>query len=211
MSVTVGVIDYGSGNFASVWNALKYLNVSLVRVQEPSDLASATHLVLPGVGTFGAAMDCLDRMVVIEAIRERVLGDEVPFLGICVGMQLLATIGREFGDHVGLGLVPGVVDTLSVGDKGLNLPHIGWSESTIMRESPLLAGLGDNPSFYYLHSYAMRVDDDSDVILSCDYGHPFVAAVQRGNIFGVQFHPEKSQKHGLRLLRNFAQLDRQSP
>jgi len=201
---TVGLIDYGAGNFASVLNALQYLGLDVERVSLPEHLARATHVILPGVGAFAAAMRRLEASGLVDALREAVLGRARPFLGICVGMQLLADAGHEFGTCPGLGWIGGSVERIEAEPAGLRLPHIGWNSLEIRRGSPLFAGLGDAPTFYFLHSYHLRPAAAEATLATCRYGIDVASVVARGNVFGVQFHPEKSQRDGLKLLANFA-------
>lgn len=202
--MTVGLVDYGAGNYVSVANALRYLDVPVIPVRGPEDLTASTHVVLPGVGAFGSCRRRLDAAGLTEPILELVAAQRVPFLGICVGMQLLATVGREFGDHAGLGVVPGEVRRLDTG--GLRLPHVGWNVVE-HRDDPLFHGLGERPTFYFVHSFHLVPDDASAAIAHTGYGERVTAAVRAGRTWGVQFHPEKSQQAGLRLLRNFITLE----
>lgn len=205
--VKIGLLNYGAGNFASVLNALSHLELDVEEVTAPSDLDSATHIILPGVGSFPAAVEKLDDLGLVDALREHVLGQRKPFLGICVGMQILASEGREFRTAAGLDYVPGVVDRIASGDSQLRIPHMGWNELTLRRSCPLFAHIEDSPSFYFVHSYCYTTDSSESVVATCEYGQPITACIQAGNVFGVQFHPEKSQRDGLQLLRNFSQLD----
>ena len=199
----IGLIDYGAGNFASVFNALRYLQLNVVHVTEPQQMNQVSHLILPGVGSFTAAMRRLESLQLVTELRKQLLEIQKPFLGICVGMQVLASFGREFEDYPGLGLIPGVVDRIPAEQYGLRLPHIGWSELHPTRASLLFAGMPDNPIFYFVHSYQLQPEFSQAILATCQYGEEIVAMVERENIYGVQFHPEKSQDAGLRLLRNF--------
>lgn len=198
----IAILDYGMGNRASVQNALAFLGHESVVTQDPMIIGNATHLILPGVGAFGDGM---------RAIRERgldrVMAEEIakgkPLLGICLGMQLLASKGEEGGLHDGLGFIPGTVKRLTAGE--LRIPHVGWNDVAPKSDEVLFAGTEPNV-FYFVHSFALKADDEADVIATCDYGSRFVAAVRRGNIMGVQFHPEKSQASGLRVLKNFLSI-----
>lgn len=203
---TIGLIDYGAGNFASVLNALEYLGLDTIRVAEPGHLQGATHLVLPGVGAFAAAMRRLEASGLIDALREDALVRRKPFLGICVGMQLLARTGKEFETCPGLGWIEGSVEKIDTGASGLRLPHIGWNSVHAKRDSPLFRNLGDPATFYFVHSYHLLPADADATIATCRYGSDVVSVVGKDNVFGVQFHPEKSQRDGLRLLANFATL-----
>jgi imidazole glycerol-phosphate synthase subunit HisH len=198
-----GIVDCGAGNVASVHHALSAVAGRVVRVTAAADLDGCTHLVLPGVGAFGAAMERLRALDLIDALRERVLVRGVPLLGICVGMQILAEQGTEFGIHQGLGWVPGTVRRLAAGEAGLTLPHIGWSGLIGLRSSPLFRGIEEDATFYFVHSYCLEVPAGRLDTVQAEYGERFVAAFSRGNLHGVQFHPEKSQRDGLRCLRNF--------
>jgi glutamine amidotransferase len=160
--------------------------------------------VLPGVGAFADCMKGVKSIPgMVAALEDSVLRRGRPFLGICVGMQLLAEVGREFGDHAGLGWIAGDVVRLEPGDPALKIPHMGWNELKIAQPHPLLAGIGDGAHVYFVHSYELRAKDSSDVLATTDYGGAVIAMVARGNIAGTQFHPEKSQAVGLRILKNF--------
>lgn len=202
---TIGIIDYGSGNFGSVWNAHRYLGLPAVAVTRPEDFGSATHILLPGVGAFGRAMERLGGMGILGEMRRQVDAMGKPFLGVCVGMQILATVGLEFGEHQGLDYIPGKVARIEPAG-GLPVPHMGWNEVETRAASPLFRNLPERPSFYFVHSYQFLPADPACVAADCEYGGRVVAAVSRGNVHGVQFHPEKSQDDGLQLLRNFAAL-----
>lgn len=203
----VGVINYGSGNFASVWNALQHLSVDAIEIDSPQSMDRADRLILPGVGSFPAAMERLTELNLIEPLKEQVLERQRPFLGICVGMQVLAELGHEYRQCPGLGLVPGQVRRFDVDSHGLPVPHMGWNELQLHRSSPLFARLDQSPSFYFVHSYRFEPTDPAAVLASCDYGGLFCACVQREQVYGVQFHPEKSQRDGLALLANFCSLN----
>lgn len=199
------IVDYGMGNLRSVYNALDLLGAEPQISGNPEDVLTAERLILPGVGAFGLAMQNLHQRGLIEPLRERVLNQGAPLLAICLGMQLLAEEGFEHGHHRGLGWLPGQVRFFDhVGD--LRVPHVGWNEITPQPEAAILKGLGNHPEFYFVHSYHYITDDTSIIQATADYGGQFVAAVGRGNIWGVQFHPEKSQNNGLNLLRNFMAL-----
>jgi len=207
---TVALIDYGSGNLRSAEKALaraaseRSTGHEIRVTADPPAIARAERIVLPGVGAFA---DCMRGLTanpsLIDALSEAVLKRAVPFLGICVGMQLLATVGREFGDHPGLGWIEGEVLKLTPSDPGLKIPHIGWNELNVTRPHPLFAGIGPGAHAYFVHSYAMKTNDPARVLATSDYGGPFTAAVGRDNIAGTQFHPEKSQAVGLIVLGNF--------
>jgi glutamine amidotransferase len=197
---TVALIDYGAGNLHSVHNALNAAGASRVAVtDDPAIVRTAERIVLPGVGAFAACMGGLSAIPgMIDALEDRVLGDRVPFLGICVGMQLLAERGLEHGTHQGLGWIGGDVRMLDAA-AGIKVPHMGWNDVTPSAGAPLIAP----GEAYFLHSYHFDAADAGHVAAVTDHGGPVTAAVARDNILGVQFHPEKSQAYGLDLLRRF--------
>jgi glutamine amidotransferase len=204
----VALIDYGSGNLASAAKALARAGAESgqeIAVTADTDIVRrAARIVLPGVGAFA---DCMKGLAAIpgmvEVLRGQVLQKGVPFLGICVGMQLLASIGREFGDHAGLGWIAGEVVKMTPDDPALKIPHIGWNELTVRRAHPLLAGIESGAHAYFVHSYQFVPALPEDLLATTDYGGPVTAVIGDGNIAGTQFHPEKSQATGLRLLGNF--------
>lgn len=204
----VGVIDYGTGNLGSMLRALEELGAGARLVGEPSSLAPDERLILPGVGNFTDCMGLLHAQGWVEALREAVVARGQPLLGICVGMQLLAGAGEEGAEGPeptpGLGLVGGRVRHLrALGCKG-RVPHVGWNAvSPTASGAGLFAGIPDATDFYFVHSYGFVVDDPSSLLATVDYGVPVAAAVRSGNVWGTQFHPEKSSRAGFRLLRNF--------
>jgi imidazole glycerol-phosphate synthase subunit HisH len=199
--VTVALVDYGMGNRRSVEKALEHVGARVRRTSDRDEVAAADAIVLPGVGAFPEAMRRLHGLRLTDTIRERAAAG-VPLLGICLGMQLLFDSSDEHEGAAGLGLLPGTVTRLDA--PGLKVPHIGWNEVTFERPSTLTEGLGDAAAFYHVHSYACRPRDESDVVGRGEYGERFVSIVERGNVMGAQFHPEKSSLDGLALLRNFA-------
>jgi imidazole glycerol-phosphate synthase subunit HisH len=207
MTARVAIVDYGMGNLRSVANALATLGCSVDVTTRPGALASATHVVLPGVGAFGDGMENLRRGGGVEALQEQVVGASKPFLGICLGMQLLAKAGTEHGQFDGLGLIDGKVLRLAPQDSALRIPHIGWNDVEVVGTPRLLTNLPGPPCFYFVHSYALAADDPAVVSGRCTYGVPFVSCIEHRNIHGVQFHPEKSHKVGLGLLANFVRLE----
>ncbi|HXL99395.1 MAG TPA: imidazole glycerol phosphate synthase subunit HisH [Rhizomicrobium sp.] len=206
MSLTA-LIDYGSGNLRSAEKALARAGAGAGEIavtNDPAIVAKAERIVLPGVGAFADCMKGVRAIAgLVEALEEAVLKRGTPFLGICVGMQLLADVGREFGEHAGLGWIAGEVVRLAPADAALKIPHMGWNELTIARPHPLLAGIADGAHVYFVHSYEFRARDAGDVLATTDYGGTVTAMIARGNIAGTQFHPEKSQAVGQALLRNF--------
>lgn len=202
MSGRVSIIDYGMGNLRSVFNAFRSLGGEPEIVTRPEQLADADRIVLPGVGAFADGMRNLREGGWDAALEQGVRRVGKPFLGLCVGMQLLASVGLEHGETEGLGWVPGVCERLENGP-GLRVPHIGWNDVAFTQREGLYAGLEESDAFYFVHSFVLRPEDDSAVSGVCDYGGPFAASVEVGNIRAAQFHPEKSHRAGLRLLENF--------
>lgn len=202
----VALVDIGSGNYASVRNAFRYLGIGIQEASRPEDLRNASHIVLPGVGAFAKVMERLSRSGFAEELKAQLSDRGKPFLGLCVGMQVLATSGTEFGDHPGLGIVPGKVVRIDAGAGRLPVPHMGWNNLDMAGDNPLFKGLDPAPSFYFVHSFHVVTEDSGHLAASCEYGGRVTACIARDNVFGVQFHPEKSQENGLMLLRNFASL-----
>jgi glutamine amidotransferase len=204
---TVALIDYGSGNLRSAEKALVRAadgTSEIVVTHDPDVIAAADRVVLPGVGAFAACMAALQaRDGVVEAMTRAVRGRGAPFLGICVGMQLMATRGLEFGATPGLDWIPGEVRRLEPKDPAAKVPHMGWNALVDVSDNPVLAGLRSGQAVYFTHSFAFWPEDPADVAAWADHGGRFPAAVARGNMAGVQFHPEKSQGSGLNLLANF--------
>ena len=206
---TVALIDYGSGNLRSAQKALREaarrrgIAADIVVTADPSIVASADRVVLPGVGAFASCRAGLDASGVYEAMNEAVHGKGAPFLGICVGHQLLATRGLEFGVTPGLDWIAGEVRKLAPSDCSLTIPHMGWNAIKLTREHPLFSGVENGAHMYYANSFALTPTDPADVLATTDHGGPFTAAVVKDNVAGVQFHPEKSQAAGLSLLANF--------
>ncbi len=200
MAETIALIDYGAGNLRSVHNALLAAGAAHVDVtSDPDMVVRADRILLPGVGAFSACMNGLSAIDgLVAAIEQRVRGEAVPFLGICVGMQLLADAGEEHGRSPGLGWIGGTVKPF-LPAPDLRIPHMGWNDVIPSAEQPVIAA----GEAYYLHGYHFTVDDAADIVATSSHGGVFVAAVGRDNILGVQFHPEKSQGYGLRTLERF--------
>ena len=198
----VAVIDYGMGNLASVRRALEEVGASASIVGDPDAIGDATHIVLPGVGAFKDAMSRLDAAAWPERLKRAVQMEGIPLLGICLGMQLLADSGEEGGITEGLGLVPGRVMRLTAAARK-RIPHVGWNDVNALKDAALFEGIPDGADFYFVHSYHFVPAEATTGLASTDYCGKFISAVSCGCVFGVQFHPEKSSRHGLRLLRNF--------
>jgi glutamine amidotransferase len=205
------IVDYGSGNLRSAAKALERVAPAGVSVEVSADAAAldrASHIVLPGVGAFADCKAGLEaRPGMLAALERAVRREGKPFLGICVGMQLMAARGREFGVTPGLDWIAGEVRLLEPGadhhGRQLKVPHMGWNELQLSRSHPVFDGLVTGSHFYFVHSYHLAVEDPADLLATCDYGGPVTAAVARANMVGTQFHPEKSQALGLKLLANF--------
>jgi glutamine amidotransferase len=200
----LAVIDCGISNIRSVLNALAAVGADAKVVLDPAESEGAKGLVLPGVGAFGDGMKALESHGWPAALASAVDAG-TPLLGLCLGMQLLATSSSEYGEHDGLGLIPGRVVRIPAAP-GLRVPHVGWNTVTVDRPSPLLDGLPAEPTFYFVHSYHLLPEEDDDLLATTDYGQPLAACIQRGPVYGCQFHPEKSQRDGLALLANFARI-----
>jgi imidazole glycerol-phosphate synthase subunit HisH len=203
MAGTIAVVDYGMGNLHSVRHALEYLGADVVMATTPAQLHESERIVLPGVGAFAECVSNLRASGLVDALEVEVLAHRKPMLGICVGLQVLAREGAEHGTHAGLGWFAGSVLPLDVGDADAKVPHTGWNDIEIRVEHPLFAGLRNDRSFYFTHSYHFVPDQRELVVATCTHGAAITAAVGRDNVFAAQFHPEKSQRNGLRLLENF--------
>jgi len=209
LSATVAIIDYGSGNLASAAKALERAASDAATGQRvlvtarAEDVAAAERVVLPGVGAFADCMQGLAKLPgMVDALTDAVIAKARPFLGICVGMQLMATRGLEHGEHKGFGWISG--DVVKLAPAGaLKVPHMGWNTLRVKRAHPILAGLGGDDHAYFLHSFHLRTNEAATLLADTDYGGAVTAVVGRDNLVGVQFHPEKSQRVGLHLLANF--------
>jgi len=200
----IAIIDYGMGNLRSVQKGFEKVGRQATITNDPAVIRDAAKVVLPGVGAFGDCMQELRRRELVEPIRSAI-GSGKPFLGICLGMQLLFDVGWEGGRHEGLGVLPGEVVRFEVPPE-YKVPHMGWNQLAIRRRAPLLEGLEEGAHVYFVHSYYV-VPRDRDVIAAeTSYPQPFTSMIWRDNLFATQFHPEKSQADGLRMLRNFAEL-----
>ena len=205
--ISVGVVDCGIANLGSILRTLGK-NVRQVRViTEPTDFDGLDKIILPGVGAFPIAMERLESQQLIEPLINAVREDEIPLLGICLGMQLLATTGKEFEETPGLNLIPGVVDLLKPQSSEFQIPHIGWNSIKIRQNDSLLEGIADDTDFYFVHSYRFNLNNSKNLIASTNHGVDFPSVVANGKIYGTQFHPEKSSDAGLRLIRNFCKAE----
>ena len=207
----IAIIDYGSGNLRSAAKAIERVaggigdGRTVAVVSDPAALDRARHIILPGVGAFGDCMAGLDALAGMrDALERNVIAAGKPFLGICVGMQLMASSGIEHGERAGLGWIDGVVAPIEPADPALRIPHMGWNEIEIeTSDHPLLAGIESGAHAYFVHSFCLRCAHHEDILASADYGGKLVAIAGRDNMVGTQFHPEKSQATGLALLGNF--------
>jgi glutamine amidotransferase len=202
----VSIVDYGICNLGSIRNMLHKLGIESRVAGSAAEVALAEKIILPGVGAFDHGITALRERGMVDALRESAIGRRVPFLGICLGMQLFGSSTEE-GTMEGLGLIPGrCVRFRPAGESTLKVPHMGWNEIVPRRACPLLRGLEQGARFYFTHSYHMICEDAADVLAVASHGIEFTAMVQRGNVLGAQFHPEKSHRFGMTLLRNFGAL-----
>lgn len=200
----VGIIDYGMGNLLSVYNAFDYLAADVKICKIPNDLQNLSHMVIPGVGAFKDCAALLRQPELLYAIEQQAIKNAIPTLGICLGMQVMAKTGFEFGEHQGLGWFDAEVVKIQTENTDLKLPNIGWNEVNQFYDHPLFKGIKNLTDFYLVHSFYMKCNNSLDRIASYQYGHlDITAAVLKNNIIATQFHPEKSQDNGLKLLENF--------
>jgi glutamine amidotransferase len=209
MSGLITIIDYGMGNLRSVQKGFEKVGCNAEVTADPGVVERADRLVLPGVGAFRDCMDNLREGGFIDPIRNHIAAGR-PFLGICLGLQLLFTESEEFGRHQGLDIIPGRVrrfpDDLQAGGEKLKVPHMGWNQIEIRRPAPIFAGLESGESVYFVHSYYVDPQDPEVVASTTDYGMTFCSSIWRDNVMATQFHPEKSQRVGLKILENFGRL-----
>ena len=200
----VGIIDYGMGNLLSVYNAFDYLGEDVKICKYPEDLKNTDHIVIPGVGAFKDCIELITNSGFLEELENQVIKEGKPTLGICLGMQVMAKKGFEFGEHKGLCWFDSEVIKIDIENSDLKLPNIGWNEIKQKIEHPLFKGISNMSDFYLVHSFFMDCNDKNDVIATYEYGeNTITAAILKDNIFATQFHPEKSQDNGLKLLSNF--------
>lgn len=200
----ITIVDYQMGNLRSVQKGFEKVGHAAEIASDPRKIAEADHLVLPGVGAFRDAIAELKRRELVEPIREHIAAGK-PFLGVCLGLQLLFDVGYEGGEYEGLGVIPGKVVRFELPPQ-YKVPHMGWNQAHFVKRPPIFEGLEEGAYFYFVHSYYVVPEDRDVVAIEADYGGPFCASVWRENLFATQFHPEKSQQNGLRLLENFAKL-----
>ena len=204
MTAPITIIDYQMGNLRSVQKGFEKVGHPAAISSDPAAIASAEKLVLPGVGAFQDAIGHLRERDLVEPIKEHIAADK-PLLGICLGLQLLFDKSYEDGEHEGLGVLAGEVVRFDV-PREYKVPHMGWNEAIIRQPSPVLAGIDEGTHFYFVHSYHVVPEDEAVIAIEAKYHRPFCAAISRGHLFATQFHPEKSQSEGLKLLNNFAEL-----
>jgi len=197
----IAIIDYGMGNLRSVSKAFEAVGHHAVVTRDAKVIGDASHVVLPGVGAFGECMANIEQNGLVEPIRKAIQSGK-PFLGICLGLQLLFMESEEFGAHKGLGIIPGRVRRFKI-DPSLKVPHMGWNQVNIQRPCPLFQGIADGDHWYFVHSYVVDPVDRQIAATMTTYGIPFVSSIWRDNVVACQFHPEKSQTIGLRLIKNF--------
>ena len=203
----IAIIDYGMGNLRSVQKALEAVGAEAVVSSDPKTILNADSVVLPGVGAFRDCMDNLDRLGLIEVVRRSVASGK-PFLGICLGLQLLFEQSHEFGTVKGLGILPGKVKRFELSDDpSLKVPHMGWNTLTLHKPSALFESMEEHPYYYFVHSYYVVPENGEVIATTTNYGVEFVSGIEYENIHAFQFHPEKSQKQGLALLERFARLN----
>lgn len=199
----IAIVDYGASNLHSVRHALETVGAEVMLARTPEDILAAERIVLPGVGAFAQCVTSLRASGLMQALHEAVFDRGRPLLGICLGLQVMARDSEEGGLHAGFGWIPGSVRLISSALAGMKVPHVGWNEVLLSRSSELFKGLRADPTFYFVHSYHFVPDAAEILAATTEYGGPITAAIQRDNLFATQFHPEKSQQNGLRLLENF--------
>ena len=202
--IKIAIIDYGMGNLRSVANAFNAIGYLASIVQNPNDLSQFSHIVLPGVGAFGDGMKNLRSSGWIDVLEREIIEKRKPFLGICLGMQLLATMGTEHGLYEGLNWISGTVKKIESNDPQIRVPHVGWNDVLFLKKSGLYKDLENSQAFYFVHSYVLDIKDKSSVVSGLTgHGIEFISSIEKDNIYATQFHPEKSQKIGLKVLENF--------
>jgi imidazole glycerol-phosphate synthase subunit HisH len=202
----ITIVDYGVGNIGSIANMLKKVGSESIITSDPLRLEEAEKIILCGIGSFDDGMKKLEHMGLVEVLRKKVMEQKTPIMGVCLGMQLF-TQGSEEGQMPGLGFINAFSRkfnfTKSSGEKSLRVPHMGWNNVRSLKESRLTTGLPEDSRFYFVHSFYVQLEDNSDALFETDYGFPFTSAFEKDNIIGVQFHPEKSHRFGMKLYENF--------
>ena len=195
------ILDYGSGNSMSVYNAIKFLKYKVTLSNKVDDIKKSSHLILPGVGSFKKTMEKIKKQLPLKIITDQVLKKKKPILGICVGMQVLSTYGHEFETYAGLGWIPGEVKILK--NKPYKIPHIGWNNLDVKNKHKILSNIDSKDNLYFVHSYKFNPKNKDNSLCTTNYNEDFASIIYHENIYGFQFHPEKSQISGLKLLKNF--------
>ena len=203
---TVAIIDYEMGNLRSVQKAFEAIGSIATITRNPQAIEDSSHVVLPGVGAFGDCMRNLERFDLVSSVRKTIKAGK-PFLGICLGLQLLFTESEEFGSHQGLDILAGRVVRFHAAESAMKIPHMGWNRIRFAKPTPLLTGIPDGSYVYFVHSYYVEPVDQSIVGTTTDYGTSFASGICKDNLFACQFHPEKSQRWGMRLLKNFSRIN----
>ena len=198
----VCILDYGSGNVGSVYNLLNRLNYKIKISNESSDIKNSSHLILPGVGAFGDSIEKIKSKIPVDLLKDEVCSKKKPFLGICVGMQLLADISEENGIHNGFGWIEGRIKKLP--NKNIKMPHMGWNNIKVVNKNPLIKPQEND--YYFVHSYYFDCINKNDVVAETTYGINFASIINKENVYGCQFHPEKSSKQGLNIIKDFINL-----
>ena len=202
----ISLVDYGVANLGSMRNMLRRIGAETELVTTADGIEKASKIILPGIGAFDHGMEALANLGLVEPLRRRVLGDGIPLFGVCLGVQLLGERSAE-GERAGLGLLASRCERLPAdADAGIRVPHMSWAHIEPTRTDPILGGLDETARFYFVHSYHVVCSDPSDVLAFARHGIPFTAMIRRGNIYGAQFHPEKSHRFGMQLLKNFVEL-----
>jgi glutamine amidotransferase len=205
MPPLITIVDYGMGNLGSIANMLKKVGAQAVISSNIEDIETSRKLILPGIGAFGEGMKNLEQRGLIGVLRRKVINEKTPVLGICLGAQLITRRSQE-GELPGLGWIAADTVRFSTSSNGkLKVPHMGWNHVEVAKDDPLLQNLPQEPRFYFVHSYHLLCDDTADVLGWTEYGYPFASVVRNRNVYGTQFHPEKSHKYGLQLFRNFVE------
>jgi imidazole glycerol-phosphate synthase subunit HisH len=200
----IAIIDYGLGNLASVLNVFEAINIEAEITNDIEKIRKADKIILPGVGAFKEGMKNLKELGLVDVLHEEVIIKKKPFLGICLGMQLICTKGYEGGEEAGLGWID--AEVVRFDSEELRVPHMGWNDVKCNTSSPIFKESNETQTFYFVHSFYVKPNEESISIGTCDYGQNFAAVIQKGNIFATQFHPEKSQFEGVEILRKFAEL-----